>query len=38
MRTKINLAGKLAQFEGHWQPRGTPNTGDTATAQPRREI
>jgi hypothetical protein len=49
-RSKINLAEKLSQFDEHWSPRtvttfnghdeptGTPNTGDSATVATRIEI
>jgi hypothetical protein len=39
MAQAINLAEKLSTFSGHWQPRRCmPNTGDEATAAPRRVI
>jgi hypothetical protein len=45
----INLADKLATFSDYWQPRvvgefnghdlkGTPNTGKSETAAPRRVL
>jgi mannose-6-phosphate isomerase-like protein (cupin superfamily) len=40
MRTKINLAGKLAQFEGHWQPRvvGAFNQNDLMVVKVKGEF